>query len=60
MRSRPSVRRGRLICFVKHRPRRGDVHGHTCLLRVTELRELDNLKSDLISFVSHELRNAGP
>ncbi len=36
----------------------GDVHGHTCLLSdVTELRELDNLKSDLISFVSHELRN---
>lgn len=36
----------------------GEVHGHICLLSdVTELRELDSLKSDLISFVSHELRN---
>jgi two-component system phosphate regulon sensor histidine kinase PhoR len=36
----------------------GDVYGHICVLSdITELRELDNLKSDLISFVSHELRN---
>lgn len=36
----------------------GEVIGYICVMSdVTELRELDNLKSDLISFVSHELRN---
>ncbi len=35
----------------------GHNYGYVCVLAdVTELRELDHLKSDLIGFVSHELR----
>lgn len=36
----------------------GHDYGYVCVLAdVTELRELDHLKSDLIGFVSHELRS---
>ncbi len=38
--------------------RNGDILGHVCVLSdVTELKVLDQMKSDLISFVAHELRS---